>query len=302
VADLTRISRGSVIRHQPELMRDEQAKADALIGYARDVKDWELFLEAITAKIRQQEEFIEAWRERVSVRHGLNRHTIENADPRSLSLDEAEDLTGIAQQQVARWKQRLANPSRYRERMIQGTLTAAEMRALANHRAEGTGENEWFTPVEYIEAARLVLEEIDLDPASNPIAQEWIKANEYFTRADDGLKHEWHGRVWLNPPYARGEIGMFVNKLLREIESGRVAAAVLLTHSYTDTEWFHNAVSTMDAVCFTRGRVKFIDDAGDPCAPTQGQAFCYYGERIEEFIEIFNAFGFVTMPCRRMAQ
>jgi phage N-6-adenine-methyltransferase len=299
--DLARVPRGGIVRHQPELMREEQAKADAIIEYARQVKDWDLFLDAITKKIEDQREFVAAWHEKVGVR--LNANSKVNADLRSpLSRIDAEKLTGIAQQQVSRWDRRLANPPRYRERMIQGTLTAAEMRALANHRAEGTGENEWFTPIQYIEAARLVLEEIDLDPASNPTAQEWIKANEYFTRADDGLKHEWFGRVWLNPPYARGEIGTFVNKLIREIESRHVTAAVLLTHSYTDTEWFHNAVAMMDAVCFTRGRIKFVDDAGEPCAPTQGQAFFYYGLRIEEFIEIFGQFGFVAIPCRREEQ
>jgi DNA N-6-adenine-methyltransferase (Dam) len=25
----------------------------------------------------------------------------------------------------------------------------------------------------------------------------------YFTKFDDALNREWHGRVWLNPPYSR---------------------------------------------------------------------------------------------------
>jgi hypothetical protein len=38
----------------------------------------------------------------------------------------------------------------------------AELMPAENHRAEGTGENEWFTPAQYIEAARAVMGEIDL--------------------------------------------------------------------------------------------------------------------------------------------
>src|SRR5262249_50646896 len=59
---------------------------------------------------------------------------------------------------------------------------------------QGTGENEWFTPTEYIEAARKVLGEIDLDPATHELAQQTIRAARFFTKADNGLEHEWHGR------------------------------------------------------------------------------------------------------------
>jgi hypothetical protein len=68
----------------------------------------------------------------------------------------------------------------------------------------GTGEVEWYTPREYVDAAREVLGAIDLDPATSAVAQRTIQASRFFTREDDGLQHEWHGRVWLNPPYARG--------------------------------------------------------------------------------------------------
>jgi ParB family transcriptional regulator, chromosome partitioning protein len=193
----------------------------------------------------------------------------------------------------------LKDRERYRERMIQAASRAAELRAAANHRAIGTGDNEWFTPAEYIAAVRLVLDDIDLDPATHPIAQETVNAARYFTRDDDSLEQEWHGRIWLNPPYGRGEIGLFINKLVGEILLGHVSAAVLLTHSYTDTEWFHNAVSVSQALCFTKGRVKFIDDTGQTCAPTQGQVFFYYGRDSDIFDQVFSAFGLVAIPSRR---
>jgi hypothetical protein len=58
MTDLARLPRSSVIRHQPQLMRDEQAKADAIIEYAKKVKDWPLLIEAIELKIAQQQEFV----------------------------------------------------------------------------------------------------------------------------------------------------------------------------------------------------------------------------------------------------
>ena len=44
---------------------------------------------------------------------------------------------------------------------------------------------EWYTPKKYIEAARIVMGNIDLDPASSKMANEIVKAPAYFTRDDD---------------------------------------------------------------------------------------------------------------------
>jgi len=62
-----------------------------------------------------------------------------------------------------------------------------------------TGNPEWYTPAEYIELAREVMGKIDLDPASNPFAQETVKAEQFYTEDDDGLSQPWWGQVWLNP-------------------------------------------------------------------------------------------------------
>jgi phage N-6-adenine-methyltransferase len=160
----------------------------------------------------------------------------------------------------------------------------------------GTGENEWFTPEQYVEAARSVLGEIDLDPASHAVAQQTVLAARFFTREDDSLCRDWHGRVWLNPPYARDEIGRFVDKLIAEIECGNTTAAIMLTHNYTDTEWFHAAVPAASAVCFTLGRVRFVKLDGSLANPTQGQAFFYYGSDVDAFMSRFAQFGLGFVP------
>jgi phage N-6-adenine-methyltransferase len=164
-----------------------------------------------------------------------------------------------------------------------------------HHRGAGTGNNEWFTPAEYIEAARNVLGEIDLDPASHPLAQEIVKAKQFFTREDNGLNQPWLGRVWLNPPYGKSEIEPFIEKLIDEIELGNTSA-ILLTHNYTDTAWFHAAALNAQMICFTKGRIRFVDQDGNKCSPTQGQAFFYYGDAASTFADVFRKFGLIVQP------
>ncbi len=70
-------------------------------------------------------------------------------------------------------------------------------------KSHSTGENEWYTPVEYILAASGRIGEIDLDPAGIIEAQLQANAARYFTKSDKALVRSWTGRVWLNPPYAQ---------------------------------------------------------------------------------------------------
>jgi len=102
--------------------------------------------------------------------------------------------------------------------------------------------------------------------------------------------------VWLNPPYSQPLISHFIDRLCLAYESDEIDAAILLTHNYTDTRWFHKAASVADAICFTRGRIKFYSPTGEVAAPTQGQAFFYFGPDVHQFVRQFSDFGFV-MVC-----
>lgn len=83
-----------------------------------------------------------------------------------------------------------------------------DMTKKTNHLplVQDSGTQEYYTDALIIELAREVLGQIDLDPASNHIANITVQAATYFTREDDGLSREWHGKVWLNHPFSKGEL------------------------------------------------------------------------------------------------
>lgn len=161
--------------------------------------------------------------------------------------------------------------------------------------APGGGSVEWYTPGSYLECARQVMGEFDLDPATSPVAQEQVQARNYFTKDEDGLTQPWHGKIWCNPPYC--DAGKFVDKLLAEIGAGRVSQAVLLVNSYTDTRWFHAAGDACAAICFTKGRIHFVRPDGDRLEqPAYGSAFIYFGHQVDRFRAAFASHGLITIP------
>ena len=157
-------------------------------------------------------------------------------------------------------------------------------------------KNEWYTPQQYISLARAVLGDIDTDPASSSLAQETVKAREFFDKDQDGLRRPWYGRVWLNPPYSQPLIGRFIGKLLGEWNSGRIESCIALTHNYTDAMWFQDAISVANAACFTQGRIRFYEPGGALAKPTQGQTFFYFGSDTESFKREFGRVGFIVRP------
>lgn len=162
------------------------------------------------------------------------------------------------------------------------------------HVGANAGDNEWYTPVEYIAAARLVMGGIDLDPASTKEANEVVGAAKIYTEDDNGLAHGWGGRVWMNPPYARPLIDEFCGKLAEEYAAGNVQQAITLTNNATETGWFHALAEVGAAIAFPRHRVKFWHPRKE-ATPLQGQACFYLGENVQGFRDEFVQFGFTVM-------
>ena len=77
------------------------------------------------------------------------------------------------------------------------------------------------------------------------------KCKNYYTPEMDGLKQEWKGVCWCNPPYGK-QIAKWVKKAA---ESN--ATVVMLIPARTDAGWFHDWVLPCGRVEFLRGRIKF---------------------------------------------
>lgn len=165
--------------------------------------------------------------------------------------------------------------------------------AARPHVSFNSGEQHWYTPQVYLEAAREVMGPLDLDPASSDAAQKFVKAKRYYTIDDDGINQDWKGVVWLNPPYGSGIVDRFAEKLVGSLEG--ISHCIALVNNATETKWFQLLANHSSAICFPATRIRFLDSTGEPKgSPLQGQVFFYFGPSAESFLKVFNRFGFVV--------
>lgn len=157
-----------------------------------------------------------------------------------------------------------------------------------------TGNDECYTPSSIIEAAREVMGAIDLDPASCAAAQQTVKAGVYFSSDDDGLSKIWGGRVWLNPPYSRGVLAKFADKLNDSINSGNITSAIVLVNSGTETGWFHRIASACNMICLPSSRINFTGPNGKiGDGNSRPQTVLYFGDDDLKFTKVFSQIGLV---------
>ena len=189
----------------------------------------------------------------------------------------------------------------YTEPLHQGAIETSETVELCSlsepyvaHVSHATGNNEWYTPPEYIIAARAVMGSITVDPASSDIANETVQADLWFTKEDDGLKQEWTGNVWMNPPYAQPLVTQFCDLFVEKFKSKEITQGCVLVNNATETVFLQNMLQHCTSICLIKGRVVFLDSEGQPRgAPLQGQIMLYFGANWVSFESIFSKFGVV---------
>jgi hypothetical protein len=261
--------------------------------YAR-AKDATKLIEAIRAKLEAQAEFVLWWDTQAEKSKGGDAKTYGRN--RSVTAVESGKNGLPDRMTISRWRAKLNDPEAF-ERTFAGLCAQypklIEFEKGDPHVSHNSGENEWYTPRELIAAAHEVMGGIDLDPASSVAANVVVQAARIFTLADDGRVQEWHGRVWMNPPYATPLISDFCEKLAASVEAGTVTQAVVLVNNATETQWFHRLASVAVAMCFPLGRVRFWNPAAESATPLQGQALIYCGSDRQRFTDAFENFGCV---------
>lgn len=139
-----------------------------------------------------------------------------------------------------------------------------------------TGTDVWLTPPYITEA----LGEFDLDPCS-PINRPWDTAKKHYTIIDDGLKQEWSGRVWCNPPYGR-EAQKWIKKCADHGDAMTLIFARTETNMFFDQIW-----DRASALLFMKGRVRFCNVEGIQAKQNAGapSVLVAYGNQNAEILK-----------------
>lgn len=127
-------------------------------------------------------------------------------------------------------------------------MTRTDRNRLKVHFSSATPE--WPTPQDLFDELSFCYGGFTLDPCAT---SENAKCARFFTKAEDGLKQPWTGKVFVNPPYGR-EIGRWVKKAWEESLHGTLV--VCLVPARVDTRWWHD-YAKKGHVYFLRGRLKF---------------------------------------------
>lgn len=183
---------------------------------------------------------------------------------------------------------------------------------------EGMGSSksdDWGTPEKILQPIREHMGGIALDPCANVCR---LVGQKNIHLPQDGLAVSWldevqapdpldlyavstpvraiqQGVIFVNPPYGRA-VKDWVRKCIAEANEG--AEIVLLTAARVDTRWFHEIFDNADAVCFIKGRLKFVDlntgETGDPAFFPS--ALAYWGPHVYRFQAAFEDMGHIVVP------
>lgn len=132
--------------------------------------------------------------------------------------------------------------------------------------------DEWATPKEVVRPLSRAVGGFDLDPCSG--AEHTPHADHRYTKEDDGLRQEWFGQVWCNPPFSDKDV--WLKKAIDERDN--YDRCIMLIPVDTSTEWFHRYVTKADYVCFDGSRISFVKpDGTQGNSPNFGTMFVVFG-------------------------
>lgn len=117
-----------------------------------------------------------------------------------------------------------------------------------------SNSSDWFTPPYILNKAGAVLGGIDLDPASNPVANQLVQATEIFTEAEDGLSRTWLNNWFCNPPYGPRITDKWVSHAVAQAPH---SSGILLLNATTDRKWFQQLWQF--PICFLYRRIRFYE-------------------------------------------
>lgn len=155
---------------------------------------------------------------------------------------------------------------------------------------QDSGDYEYYTPPEIIEAARKVMGSIDIDPASSEEANKIVCASMYWGIGDDGLIKPWVGNVFLNHPFSRKNNPLWIKKAVKEYMESRAHQLICITFAATSEAWFQPLTEFRQ--CYLVPRTNYYKpDGTKKRGVTKGSVVTYMGNHEAIFEGVFEGMG-----------
>jgi ParB family chromosome partitioning protein len=242
-------------------------------------------------------------REAIAKTAGVSGRTVDKVKAiRAAAIPEVQDMARTGAVSIRAASQIADLPVEEQEEITDEITSGAKPTEVIKrhiHVAQNSGNNEWYTPGEIIQAAKAAMGGIDCDPASSDVANQTVGASVFFTEEQNGLTQPWRGRVWLNPPYAQPLIAQFAEATASKYEAEEFEQSCILVNNATETGWFQRLLSVASGVCFPSSRIRFLSPDGKQGAPLQGQAILYIGNDFRRFADAFGELGAVLSRWNR---
>jgi len=121
---------------------------------------------------------------------------------------------------------------------------------LFNDESTELTSDDYYTPKWIFDALNITF---DLDPASPVGGPSNTPCRQYFTKQDNGLVQDWHGSVFLNPPFSKTT--PWVTKWLTH------ANGVILV-PMSKSKWFNDLWNSNATIIALPSNLKFDDPTG----------------------------------------
>jgi hypothetical protein len=159
------------------------------------------------------------------------------------------------------------------------------------------GVQDYFTPPEIVDAARVAMGGIDLDAASHPLANRTHRIQDYFHTGRSAFHNDWHGRVWLNPPY--GNNAPWFERILTFVESGAIEQLCMLSPMWAfQTKLARPVMALTSGLVLLTPTPKFWGNVDpDKTGSNNPHGVIYIGARSSEFCRAFGGFGMAVTPA-----
>jgi hypothetical protein len=271
-------------------------QSDAVRAYAVKARDRQLEFDAVDIRLRATRRLGELLIQMRAVGERAGRGRPEKiAHTRAIFADipRLRDL-GVERSEALRASviARL-HPSEFEARMAR--IRGTNQRPSTKNFLRGgliVRRDEYLTPRDLIDMAVAVMGEIDLDPCAEckAPAHPNVPATGHLTKEDDGFRHPWTGRIFMNPGNGR-DVNKWAERLLSSYIARDVTEFIALMPARLNESWF-GQMSEVAIWCALQGSIKWGGVNGAPDFSNAHPFVVFHaGPHHERFVREFRPRG-----------